>query len=81
MHGLNKEVHTEAVSGNRQSRAPCETMGGRGGFNDHGSRRLSGRESRELSLCFSAFKLLYSSRSCNRVAHTLAKQVSGDTRT
>ena len=38
------------------------------------------RESRELSLCFSAFKLLYSSRSCNRVAYTLAKQVSGDNR-
>lgn len=36
------------------------------------------RETRDISSSFSAFTLLYSSRSCNRVAHTLAKQwVSG----
>jgi hypothetical protein len=33
-----------------------------------------------ISVHFSAFKLLYSGRSCNRVAYTLAKQVSMDTR-
>jgi hypothetical protein len=37
------------------------------------------REIRELSMCFSAFNLMYTSRSYNRVAHTLAK-VSGDNR-
>lgn len=34
------------------------------------------RETGELSRCFTSFKC----RSCNQVAHTLAKQVSGDNR-
>ena len=38
------------------------------------------RETRDISVHFSDFKLVYSSRSCNRVAHTLAKQVSEDSR-
>lgn len=38
------------------------------------------REAREISLIFVDFKLFYSRRSCNRVAHTLAKQVSEDRR-
>jgi ribonuclease HI len=38
------------------------------------------RETRDITMHFSEFKLLYASRCCNRVAHTLAKQVSGDTR-
>lgn len=37
-------------------------------------------DARELRTFFSAFKLSYSSRSCNQVAHSLAKQVSGDNR-
>jgi hypothetical protein len=37
------------------------------------------RDAHDISVHFSEFKLLYSSRSCNRVAHTLAKQVTGDT--
>jgi ribonuclease HI len=38
------------------------------------------RETQDITMHFSEFKLLYASRCCNRVAHTLAKQVSGDTR-
>jgi ribonuclease HI len=38
------------------------------------------RETREISLCFADFSIFYISRSCNRVAHTLAKQVSDDNR-
>ena len=38
------------------------------------------REIRELSLCFSDFNLMYANRSCNRVVHMLAKQVTGDIR-
>jgi hypothetical protein len=38
------------------------------------------REIRESSLCFVDFSIFYISRSCNRVAHTLAKQVSDDNR-
>ena len=35
-------------------------------------------EIKELSLNFSEFILLYANRSCNRVAHLLAKQVTSD---
>ena len=42
-------------------------------------RRSSGI-ARDITVHFSDFKLLYASRSCNRVAHILVKQVSGDTR-
>jgi ribonuclease HI len=38
------------------------------------------REAWELCSLFSDLKLMYSSRSCNQVAHTLAKQVSVDNR-
>ena len=38
------------------------------------------REIRELSLCFTDFNLVYANRSCNRVAHMLAKQVTDDIR-
>ena len=34
------------------------------------------REIRELCTVFHAFSLVYANRSCNHVAHTLAKQVS-----
>ena len=36
------------------------------------------REIQDLSLCFQAFKISFISRKCNMVAHTLAKQVTGD---
>jgi len=36
------------------------------------------REVRDLSLCFQAFKFSFINPKCNRVAHTLAKQVTGD---
>ena len=36
------------------------------------------REIRELSTVFLYFSLMYSNRSCNHVAHGLAKQVSED---
>lgn len=38
------------------------------------------QEIRELSLLFHDFKLSFVSRDCNKVAHVLAKQVTGDTR-
>ena len=38
------------------------------------------RETRELSFSFVDFTVTFTSRSCNRVAHVLAKQVSGDNR-
>jgi len=37
-------------------------------------------EIRELSSVFEEFKFTYIARSCNEVAHTIAKQVAGDTR-
>ena len=36
------------------------------------------REVRDLSLCFQAFKFSSINPKCNRVAHTLAKPVTGD---
>ena len=38
------------------------------------------RETRELSSSFVDFSVTFTSRACNRVAHVLAKQVSGDNR-
>lgn len=38
------------------------------------------REAREICLCFIDFALMFTSRSCNRVAYTLAKQASGEDR-
>lgn len=49
-----------------------------GRINDLGRISPIIRETRELCLSFHAFELMYSSRIGNRVAHTLAKQVSGD---
>jgi hypothetical protein len=45
---------------------------------DRGLRQSSGKFG--SSLCFVDFSIFYISRSCNRVAHTLAKQVSDDNR-
>ena len=36
------------------------------------------RETREISSSFVEFSVMFTSRSCNRVAHVLAKQVSSD---
>ena len=38
------------------------------------------REIRELSVSFVDFSLVYANRVCNRVAHTVAKQVSDSNR-
>jgi len=38
------------------------------------------RQTRELSSSFVYFSVTFTSRACNRVAHVLAKQVSGDNR-
>ena len=38
------------------------------------------RETREISSSFVEFSVMFTSRSCNRVAHVLAKQVSSDNR-
>jgi hypothetical protein len=36
------------------------------------------QEIRDLSLCFQALKFSFLSRKCNLLAHTLAKQVTGN---
>jgi hypothetical protein len=38
------------------------------------------RETQEISSSFVYFSVVYTSRSCNGVAHVLVKQVSGDNR-
>lgn len=50
------------------------------GKNQRSSVEAFMEEIRALSADFQEFKFSYVTRSCNEVAHTLAKQVTGDTR-
>jgi ribonuclease HI len=51
------------------------------GPNQRSSIEVIFAQIRDLSSVFEDFKFTYIARSCNEVAHTIAKQVTGDTRT